>query len=308
MNRAWLDGELVPEESVSLHVNSVTSALGTGFFEALRCYPDPSGGSVVFRLQDHQRRLARSLSVVGAASPVSVAELASALAILLDANGLTGVPAYAKVMVYWDVVLDGSSLVPLEDMRPRTAIFVRRTQQQSFDSYPTVRCRVSSWRRAGAGIMPTHAKATANYYNARLGLTQALGTGFDNAIFLNNEGNVAEAAESNVFLVDRQARTVTTPSLACGPLPGITRDTVLKLLDGGGNFDVVEGPVQHLDLYAADEVFLTNTAQLVRGVVRIDGRSIGEEAGEVTRSVRAELLDMLFQRTSALPGWMTSLV
>jgi branched-chain amino acid aminotransferase len=304
---AWLDGELVPEDSVSLHVNSVTSALGTGFFEALRCYPTPGGGSAVFRLKDHHRRLTRSLGVVGVKPPVNASELLLALAGLLDANELTGVPVYVKVMVYWDTVLRGTSLVPLETLRPRTAIFVRRTPQQLFEDCPTVRCRVTSWRRIDVGVMPTHAKATANYYNARLGLTEALGTGFDNAIFLNSRGTVAEAAESNIFLVDWQSRTVTTPTLACGLLPGITRAAVVDLLRHQKDFEVVEAPVQHLDLYSADEVFLTNTAQLVRAVVRIDSLSLGDEAGVVTRTVRSGLLDAFFQRTPAPSGWMTPL-
>ncbi|MFE8956665.1 aminotransferase class IV [Streptomyces althioticus] len=308
MSLAWLDGELVPEESVSLHVNSVTSALGTGFFEALRCYPTPGGGSAAFRLRDHHRRLTRSLAVVGAAPPVSERDLVSALAALIDAEGMTGAPVYVKVMVYWDVVLQGTSLVALQEYQPRTAIFVRSTAADMFSTCPVVRCRISSWRRADTGVMPPHAKATANYYSARLGLTEALSTGFDNAIFLNGKGTVAEAAESNIFLVDRRARTVTTPTLACGALPGITRDTVLERLRAGTDFEVVEAPVQHTDLYAADEVFLTNTAQIIRGVARIDGRSLGDGAGEVTQAVRADLLDMLFQRTSAPAGWLTSLV
>ncbi|RSM50885.1 hypothetical protein DMA12_01725 [Amycolatopsis balhimycina DSM 5908] len=302
----WLDGEIVAEESVTLHVNSVTSALGTAFFEAMRCYPASGRGAAVFRFEAHYRRLVRSLSVVGARLPLTADELLSAVAETVCANSAAGQACYLKVMVFWDTVLTGSSLVDLGGLSPRVAVFLRTTPESFFRDCPRLRCRISSWRRMDDNAMPAQAKATANYYNARLGLTEALAAGYDNAIFLNSRGAVAEAAEANVFVVDRRAMTVLTPSLDSGVLPGVVRDSVLELLRGDARFRVAEERLHPMDLYAADEVFLTNTAQLVRQVSEVDGRQLATGPGTFAADLRAELVETVF-RAERRPDWFAAL-
>lgn len=302
---AWLDGEIVEEDSVTLHVNSVTSALGTAFFEAMRCYPVVGRGPTVFRFEAHYRRLVRSLSVVGARFPHTADDLLSAVAQAVRANSAAGEACYLKVMVFWDAVLSGSSLIDLSSFTPRVAVFLRRTPDSFFHSLPQLRCRISSWRRIADNAMPAQAKATANYYNARLGLTEARAVGYENAIFLNSRGAVAEAADANVFVVDRQAMMITTPSLDSGILPGVTRDSVLEMLRGDARFRVSEQRLYPMDLYAADEVFLTNTAQLVRQVSEIDGRQLATGPGTFTAALRAELIEALFQ-ADRRPEWFTA--
>ncbi|QUQ64982.1 aminotransferase class IV [Kutzneria sp. CA-103260] len=303
---AWLDGETVAEESVTLHVNSVTAALGTAFFEAMRCYPVSRRGAAVFRFEAHYRRLVRSLSVVGARLPLTAEDLLSAVAEIVSANSAAGQACYIKVMVFWDTVLSGTSLVDLGEFTPRVAVFLRTTPDSFFHNCPRLRCRISSWRRMDDNAMPAQAKATANYYNARLGLTEALAAGYDNAIFLNGRGAVTEAAEANVFVVDRRAMTVATPSLDSGVLPGVIRDSVLEVLRGDARFQVCEERLHPMDLYAADEVFLTNTAQLVRQVSEIDGRQLATGPGTLAGDLRAELVDILF-RPDRRPEWFAAL-
>lgn len=302
---AWLDGEITAEKSVTLHVNSVSSALGTAFFEAMRCYPQP-GGAAVFRFEAHYRRLVRSLSVVGARLPLTADGLLAAVAQTVRANSAVKEATYLKVMVFWDTVLSGSSLVDLGRLTPRVGVFLRKTPESFFQGCPQLRCRISSWRRMDDNAMPTQAKATANYYNARLGLTEALAAGYDNAIFLNSRGEVAEAAEANVFVLDRRTMSVSTPPLDSGALPGVTRDSVLELLHGDGRFRVAEEPLHPMDLYAADEVFLTNTAQLVRQVGEIDGRKLVAGPGTLADRLRADLIDTLF-RADRRPEWFSPL-
>ncbi|WP_328472975.1 aminotransferase class IV [Streptomyces sp. NBC_00448] len=303
---AWLDGGIVAEETVSLHVNSVSSALGTAFFEAMRCYPVPGRGTAVFRFNAHFRRLARSLSVVGAKLPLTAGDLLTAVADIVRANSAEDDTCYLKVMVYWDAVLAGSSLVDLGALTPRVAVFLRRTPPSFFDGCPRLRCRITSWRRIDDSSMPTQAKATANYYNARLGLTEALSTGYDNVIFLNGKGEVTEAAEANVFVVDRRTMSVVTPPLDSGVLPGVTRDSVLELLRDDGRFRVAEGRLLPMDLYAADEVFLTNTAHLVRQVGELDGRPLAAGPNTLAASLKREIASGSLS-TDRRPEWFTTL-
>ncbi|WP_051807356.1 aminotransferase class IV [Actinoplanes subtropicus] len=306
---AWVDGVLVPEEEVTLPVNSVTAALGIGFFEALRCYPGPDGVQRAFRPGLHHVRLRRSLSVVGTAVPLTLPELLAGIADVVAGNDIGAEPVYLKVMVCWDTVLQGSSLVRLDELRPRVILFARATDRQVFADGPaTVRCRLSSWTRVPGASMPAEAKATANYFNARLGLTEALAGGYDNAIFVDGNGHLTEAAEANIFVVSHDSRTIATPPVSSGILPGVTRASVLSLLRAHfTDWDVVERPLTRVDLYAADEAFLTNTAQLIRQVGAVDGHTYRTGTSTVTARIRRCLIDVLFQRVTSPPDWLTDI-
>ena len=125
--------------------------------------------------------------------------------------------------------------------------------------------------------------------------------GFDNAILLNHLGEVAEATESNLFLVFAAARKAVTPSLHSGVLAGVTRDTIVVSLPGFMQLECEERAVRREELYSADQLFLTNTASLVRRVSEVDGRTF--RASPVVPEIRSNLLALLQQRAPAPAEW-----
>ncbi len=141
---------------------------------------------------------------------------------------------------------------------------------------------------------------TGNYLNNLLALVEARRAGGDDAILLNPAGDVAEATTSNVFLV--RGGRVSTPSLDCGILAGITRDLLVRELPRTGT-SVEEGVYPGSALREADEVFLTSTVRGVAPVTRIDGAPVGDgKPGPVTRRVAAlyeEVLDRLADEAGA---------
>ena len=140
-----------------------------------------------------------------------------------------------------------------------------------FNKTVGIRAKVASYRRVSSTMMPMQAKAASNYMNSQLLKGEALRDGFDEAIALDMNGNVSEASVANIFLV--KGKTITTPSLDCSVLDGITRQTVMQLAREAG-YEIVERHIGRDELYVADEIFLTGTAAEVTSVIEVDHISI----------------------------------
>ncbi|MHB8470158.1 MAG: aminotransferase class IV, partial [Gaiellaceae bacterium] len=115
-----------------------------------------------------------------------------------------------------------------------------------------IRCKVSSWQRIGANVIPHVAKATGIYLNSMLAVLEAQRAGYDEAILLTPDGYVADGSGENIFIV--RDGVIYTPDLSASILPGITRDTIVQVAQDLGH-RVVEKQLIRTDLYLADEVF-----------------------------------------------------
>ena len=135
-----------------------------------------------------------------------------------------------------------------------------------------VSCKVSSFRRIGPNTLPPTAKASGQYINSVLAKLEASRAGDDEAILLNEEGYVADGSGENVFAV--RDGVLHTPPTTASCLPGITRDTVIRIAQTLG-YEVREVNLVRTDLYFADEVFLCGTAAEVTPVASVDGQQIG---------------------------------
>jgi branched-chain amino acid aminotransferase len=148
-----------------------------------------------------------------------------------------------------------------------------------------IRATVSPWQKFSSAMMPTTAKASGQYLNSRLAVTEAAKRGFDEAILLDVNGNIAEASIANVFIV-RAGRIVTNDEQS-SILLGITRDSVIELArDAGYQVDINRMRVG--DLLAADEAFLTGTASEIVPLRELDGKPLGTGSrGAVTELLQA---------------------
>jgi branched-chain amino acid aminotransferase len=132
---------------------------------------------------------------------------------------------------------------------------------------------------------PLSRMKSANFMNYIIARYEAKSRNLDDAIMLNTAGQVAEAATSNVFLVKRKC--VMTPCINSGILPGVTRGEVISIA-GKTGLRVVEKKISPRELYAADEVFLTNSLAEIIPVVKIDSKRIGSGVpGPITRRLHA---------------------
>ena len=151
---------------------------------------------------------------------------------------------------------------------------------------PGVSCKVSSFRRIGPNTLPPAAKASGQYINSVLAKLEASRAGYDEAILLNEEGYVADGSGENVFVV--RDGVLYTPPTTASCLPGITRDSVIRMATVLG-IEVREVNLVRTDLYFADEVFLCGTAAEVTPVASVDGQPTGGR-GPVTKASPGHLL------------------
>jgi len=272
---AWVDGALVEREHASVSIDDLGFLYGAGCFETMRAVD-----GVVFRMEVHWERLERGFAALGVPAP-SRATLREAVAATLAANGLgAGGRGDARIRV---TATPGRG-AGRPDLRAAQGPTVIVVVEDAPPPSPPARIVVASQRVDPARPLVT-AKATS-YLVSLIALAEARAAGGDEALLLDAAGSVAEAATSNVFVV--HAGTVTTPPLASGALPGVTREAVIATARGAG-IEVREAAIARAEIEAADEVFVTNSIVGVRAVASIAPwwTAAGALPGAVTAVVSA---------------------
>jgi branched-chain amino acid aminotransferase len=162
---------------------------------------------------------------------------------------------------------------------------------------------VSSWNRLAPNTLPALAKSGANYMNSQLIKMEAIINGYQEGIGLDEAGYVSEGSGENLFVV-RDGR-ILTPPLGASVLPGITRDTVLRLAEDLG-VPVVETIIPREMLYIADEVFFTGTAAEITPIRSVDRIVVGSgRRGPVTERLQKEFFAILDCAKPDRHGWLT---
>ena len=165
-----------------------------------------------------------------------------------------------------------------------------------------IKVRTSSYTRHHVNITMCKAKSNGNYTNSILALHEALDSGCDEALLLDNEGYVAEGSGENVFLI--KDGVLHTPELtSC--LAGITRSTVFTLAKELG-LQILERRITRDEVYIADEAFFTGTAAEVLPIHSLDGRTIGGGSrGPITEKIQSAYFDQVRGNRSVNEEWHT---
>jgi branched-chain amino acid aminotransferase len=279
VEKVWVNGQQVDWDKATVHVLTHALHYGTGVFEGLRAY-ETSRGPAVFRLRDHLERFERSAKVFLMELPYSIDELAAAIHDLVRVNGLRA--CYVRPIAFRG--FGGEMGVNPEKNPVDVSIAV-----WGWGSYlgkegleRGIRMTISSWRRHDPNVIPPSAKATGAYVNSSMAKLEAVHAGYDEAIMLNPLGFVGEATGENIFIV--KEGMLITPPLATGILPGITRDTVMRIA-ADNDIPATEHDLTRADLYTAEEMFCVGTAAEVTPVREVDERVIGDP-GPVTQTIQ----------------------
>jgi branched-chain amino acid aminotransferase len=275
--KVWLNGKLVEKDQAVLSVFDHGLLYGDGVFEGIRSY-----NGKVFRLEKHVRRLFDSANGIRLSIPWTPQQVGEAVIGTLQANGMAD--AYIRL-----VVTRGEGTLGLDPNRcPRPSMFVITDKialypQELYENGLDI-ITASTMRNHPNAINPR--LKSLNYLNNILAKLEAIDAGVLEAVMLNHLGYVAECTGDNLFIV-RDGRVMTPPTSA-GALEGITRDEIIDIGRKQG-LEVREENLTRLDLYVADECFLTGTAAEVVPVVRIDNRTIGAgKPGPITRRLADE--------------------
>ena len=276
----WMNGEFTPWAESTVPLSTHALHYGTGVFEGIRSY-SVNGGPAIFRLDAHLDRFYQSAAVYGLNIPFTREQLTEAICELIRRNHLTD--SYIRPIAF----MGGETLGIRAQCSTDTAILAwpQMAHVNEKSRQRGARLTVSPYRKFHRSMMPTTAKACGQYLNSRLATMDASRRAYDEALLLNMEGNVAEAAVANVFVV--RGRTLRTNDETASILMGITRDSVLQLGAAAG-FKTEVGVLTVDDLLRADEVFLCGTACEILPVAELDGRRIGRVSpGPVTEQIRS---------------------
>jgi len=270
---------------------------GTGVFEGVRCY-DTTNGPALFRMKEHMDRFFASAKVYGIEIPYTFEELIEATCEVIRRNEFKS--CYVRPLCY----LGTNSLGIFSKCPSEVAVLTVPDLSNSTKALKSsgIRAMTSSWIKFDRRMMPTTAKASGQYLNSVLAAREAASKGFDEAVLLNVDGDVAEATVANIFVV-RDGKLFTNDE-SSSILPGITRDSVIKLARSFG-FDINIGILRQENLRTADELFLTGTAREVVPVRELDGHAIGSgKLGPITEKIQAAFAAVTHGDDSRFRHWL----
>jgi branched-chain amino acid aminotransferase len=295
----WFDGELVPWREAQVHVLTHTLHYGLGVFEGVRAYNTADRGACIFRLQEHTERLFRSAHILRMEMPWDRDTISEAQRTVVRENNLE--EGYLRPMCFY-----GSEGMGLRADNLKTHTIVAAWEWPTYMSPEAseqgIKVRTSSYTRHHVNITMCKAKANGNYINSMLALQEALDSGCEEALLLDNEGYVAEGSGENIFIL-RNGEIHTPELTSC--LEGITRDTIFQLA-GELGYKIVERRITRDEVYVADEAFFTGTAAEVLPIRELDGRAIGNGArGPVTEQLQAMYFDQVRGRREQHREWST---
>ena len=260
----YLDGQFLPEAEAKVSVFDHGLLYGDGIFEGIRFY-----NGRVFRLEEHHDRLWDSARSICLEIPMSKEEMTEALLETIRRNGMRD--GYIRQIVTRGV--GNLGLNPVGCKRPSVIIIAAAIALYSEEVYRSGLTIVTcATRRSGPATLNPAVKSL-NYLNNVMARIEANLAGADEALMLNDAGNVAECTADNVFIIKKGQ--IFTPPIAAGALRGITRSVVFEIADELG-IKITETDITRHDVFVADECFLTGTAAEVIPVIKADGRMIGD--------------------------------
>ncbi len=288
--------EFVPLSEAKLGVMTNFFHYGTGVFEGIRGNWNAEKQQLyLFCLKEHYERMFQGCQVLKINLPYTLDELCQKTVKVVEKCGFEE-DIYVRPVAYKSSESLG---VRLHDLESDFLVFA--FPWGPYLDIDKARCCVSSWRFPSE--IP-RAKLTGLYVTNALAKTEAIDNGFDEAIMLNAAGYVAEGSGENLFLVI--ADKLVTPASYDGILMGITRSTVIKLAKAELGIETIERHVDRVELYSADECFLTGTAANITPVAEIDGRKIGDgEVGKITKKLQKIYSDVIRGNNQKYLHWCT---
>lgn len=298
--KIWHNGRLIAWDDAKIHVLSHVISYGSSVFEGIRCY-DTSNGPAIFRAREHARRLVDSAKIYRMDVPYTIDELTSAFVDTVRESGLRD--CYIRPIVlrgYGDV-----GVLPRQNpIETYVACYPWGKYLGEEGLSNGVDVCVSSWTRIAPNTLPALSKAGANYMNSQLIRMEADINGYSEGIALDGNGYVSEGSGENLFVV-RDGKIV-TPPLGASVLPGITRDTVIRIA-AQLEVPIVEQIIPREMLYIADEVFFSGTAAEVTPIRSVDRIPVGSgRRGPITERIQKRYFEIVMGQVEDQFNWLTA--
>jgi len=295
---AYFSGKIVPYGEAKVGVLTHALNYGTAAFGGVRGYWNAQEEQLfLFRPYDHYRRFLNSARLILLDidhTPDSLVDVT--LELLKKENYHRNI--YIRPLAFKSDEVIGVRLHDLHTELSIVAIPMERYLKNETNAHVTI----SSWRRVDDNMIPARGKIAGAYANSALIKTDANLAGFDEALVLTHDGHISEGSAMNVFMV--RDGIVITPPITENILEGITRRSVIELLQQEMGLQVVERPIDRTEVYICDECFITGTAAEVTAVTRVDYRPVGSgNMGAVATRLRQLFSDVIYGRIPKYRHW-----
>ena len=279
--KIYIDGKFYSEANAKISVFDHGLLYGDGIFEGIRFY-----NGRVFRLEEHLHRLWDSARSICLEIPMTMREMTEAVLETIRQNHLRD--GYIRLLVTRGI--GNLGLNPTQCKSPSVIIIAATIALYHEDFYKKGLTIVTCATRRSSPAALNPAVKSLNYLNNVMARIEANLAGADEALMLNDAGNVAECTADNVFIAKHGQ--IVTPPVTAGALRGITRSVVFEIAAELG-VKILETDITRHDVFVADECFLTGTAAEIVPVAKADGRSIGKgKPGPITARIIARFREM----------------
>ena len=298
LKHAFFEGKTVPLADAKISIATHGFLYGTAVFGGMRSYWNEEKKRLfVFRPYDHFRRLlhsARMMSMQNIYDEESLIQLT--LDLLRTDNWKQDI--YMRPTFYKSDLGIG---VRLHDIKTEFSMFVM-AYEKYVPNDVNAHVTFSSWRRVDDNVIPARGKVSGAYANSSLIKSDALQSGYDEALVLDQNGHVSEGSAMNVFMV--RDGVLITPPVTDNILEGITRRTVIELARQELGIEVVERSIDRTEVFIADEMFFTGTAAQVTVITNVDHRPVGAgQMGPVASKLRGMVEDVVRARNPKYLHW-----
>ena len=294
----YLNGEYVDIAKASIPVRTHAFLYGTAVFEGIRAYWNEDEKQLyVFRAKEHYERLQRSAKIMYMESPHTVEEYCKITVDLMKKNNYKE-DAYMRPTLYKSAQKVGPGLFD----NPDSFMIISNKMGDYIDTSKGLSVCVSSWRRNSDNAIPPRAKVAGSYANAALIKTDAHNAGFDDAVVLDEQGQVTEGSAMNLFLI-QNGKLVTTMKTD-NILVGVTRNTIMELAKDVLGLEVEERAIDRTELYISDEAFYCGTGAQVSPIVEIDHRKLGDgNVGPIAKELQKLYFDVVKGKVPKYKKW-----
>lgn len=300
-SKGYFRDGLVNFDEMNLSIASASVLYGLGVYTVFNCVWDAHNDQLwAFRLEDHYKRLCQSAKIMSFPDfedQYSFSQFKNLLLNMIRVNKVKD-NVLVRVSLFVDDTLSGTKTLGL---KTSLAAFI----YPAAPVYPSsgIHAGVSSWSRTPDNSIPARAKVHGNYVNASLAKNEALAAGYDEAILLDNQGQVAESTVTNICIV--RDGVIISPAPSTDLLEGITVrtiETLAKYLD----IPFVWRAIDRSELSIADEIFLTGSSAGVTPVLSVNKQRIGTGIiGSITSQLAKCYIDVRLGSVPEFHSWLT---
>ena len=291
---AYFENQFIPFEQANISIATHALHYGTGAFGGMRGIPNPDNPQqiLLFRLERHSQRLSNSAKFLKYDLP---ADKIQQTIIDFVKQNKPEKSFYIRPFIYTSDLGIAPRLHKIEKN-----FFIYGLELGDYLPPDGISCRISSWYRQEDRSLPLRGKISGAYITSSLAKTEAVESGFDEAILMNSQGKICEASGMNIFIV--RNNNIITPGFDQDILEGITRDSVITIAKALG-IEVIERAVDKTELLIADEVFLSGTAAKITPVKQIENYHLSANR-PITEKIRDKLTAITENKDPKYQDWV----